>query len=679
MSSFLSHPQILSLILGVVFCLISGGYLRAFDRIVMNDGTVIECQVLNGDQADSVIINKSVLRGIVEKETIAKALIKEIQYDDGSKESVLQLQLPPRSQPVAWYDDLIKREIKPWLARYPRSPLQQRVKQIEAMLVEDRDKVALGQMRNGNKWLTAAQAEELRIDQEAEDFLAEFKATVQALDMVKFKEMAGSFSKHRRAEVFPVLVQTGMDGCAALAETLRPEKFMPLLQKQADYYRSEKERIALQIAQVVNQPPVPFSQIITKADKVVEINGVTYLESDVSDRGYAQFEPYYRANTTVRRVLQPHELEFLSKQLQTLTNNDGLLTKIQADIANIGTALEQTKQELVQLQKNWQKEPIARMERVLASRKILDEKAKEGDIDAITANVEENDKIWSNNTVTRRWLLEQSALWVTEMKEKLAAQDLSGAYARWQQVTKLLKLVKDKSLYATELTKIAEKTPEEIANLILVEVKKNFATQEFDEFLRNRPQIDKLVEGLDIGSTLKNSIKKDLRRLDEEMHLAQTQKVTELMQSKNYDMVIDYKVTDWSESMLRWYAIRRTQAEENIAASKKALEEISPLLWKVQFGEADAALARARALWPSNPEGDAHERNIQMVKGSIIGGGLTLAVVIVLICWQIMSTWGDALRYKWAKKKGGRKVVRKQAPPAKGAAPQPSPEEAPQE
>jgi hypothetical protein len=658
----------LSLILG--FLLFGSGFLWALDRLIMNDGTVIECYVLSEVQADSVIINKSLLRGIVEKQTIAKSLIKEIQYDDGAKDPVFQLQLPPRSRPVTYYDELIRQQIKPWLARYPRSSLQERVKQIEAMLVEERDKVAAGQQRDGDKWLTAAQTEELRPDQEAEEFLVELKATIQALDFIKFKEMALNFTKHRRAEVYPILVKTGLEGCSALAETLRPESFTTLLQKRADFYLAEKERIGLGIAQIVNEPPVPFNQVMTKSDDLVEINGVAYLATDVDNVGNAKFAPYYRSTTSAKRALRPEELDFLNNQLQSIEENDALLVKIKSEIKNIGSALGKTKQDLERLEKNWQKEPLAQMERVLASLKILDDKAKEGDIDFIAINVEENYKVWAYNTPTRRWLLRQSETWLADLQEKLAAQDLAGAYTRWQHVTRLLKMLKGKSLYEAELTKVAEKTPEIIADLVLVEVKKKFATQEFDEFLRDRPQIDKLVAGLEVGSNLKNAIKRDLLLLDKEMNLAQAQKVTELMQSKNYDMVIDYKVSHWSESMQRWHDIRRTKAEENIAASKKALEEISPLLWKVKFGDADLALTRARSLWPSNPETESHERNIQMVKGSVIGGGLALIVVIVLICWQVMATWGDALRYKWAKKKEGRKIVRKQAPPAKGAVPQ---------
>jgi hypothetical protein len=142
------------------------------DTVKLNDGTVVEGDILSEDETQLVINAEFASGTITEKQTLNKSDIAQVtrltpeqkaaRDMERAYRKLQQYQLDPNtSGPLSYYDQAIDDVFRPFLQQYPASPYTNAVANMISLWQADRDKVASGMGKYHGQWMNAADAARL--------------------------------------------------------------------------------------------------------------------------------------------------------------------------------------------------------------------------------------------------------------------------------------------------------------------------------------------------------------------------------------------------------------------------------------------------------------------------------------------------------------------------------------
>ncbi|HEY8899646.1 MAG TPA: PTPDL family protein [Chthoniobacterales bacterium] len=181
------------------------------DAIKLKSGEVVEGKVIASD-AKSVTVEVQFSPTITDERTIARSDIAAtvlVSPDEAAFASIRALEIPATALDVRAYDEVLNKDLRPFLKSYPTSTRVTDVKELIKNFEAERARVAAGEIKVSGVWYDAATrtAEEYQIDAATE--LAAMKLQLAAQNypgaVNSFEQLVRSFPNSAAfAESFPL-------------------------------------------------------------------------------------------------------------------------------------------------------------------------------------------------------------------------------------------------------------------------------------------------------------------------------------------------------------------------------------------------------------------------------------------------------------------------------------------
>ncbi len=590
-----------------------GTFVLGIDEITLTNGELVKGRLEDKRETETEIqIDVSTMKGVSDFKTILKSDIASIKKSDGAEDPATKLEIPQESIEAKWYEEQIEKILKPWIAKYPQSPLFPEVQQKLTDLTGELARVKAGDIKMSGKWYTRSEFEEVRIDVDTLKFLDQVKDLVDRKDFSELLKVKSKIASYKTSDHFDKLIEIFQTGF----KEFQTGGYEEIIRKQVsalEFTISQNEKF---IREMINEsiPTISFvnddlmdwdilrssgpdSAIKRKSNtrnSSSEYSSTTIREynpsSDEGRYSVAFNGTYYRLSEVLSEWNKSDSViaEFV-KDFKPYYNDPNapkyrISSSRMADARRLLTAVAEAKEKIKMVSKESQsigqfEDRIAKAVSELDAFKIENfMRAKESlkaallahehrDFAVTISELRSASQVWPGLISVDRAVKQMVVDYFNESKEELKKGDFKKAATLSANATQLIPLAKAKFFALVSLKTEINKFMAENQQMIL-ELKKQ------EEAQRKKEQDQKLFE---------TKFESDFNRGD---YVAVSKLDPAIMEGdEKYQSFVD----------------RKKSAEEGIHQSKELQQQIRPLIVGKKLVEAGDHLAKAKTLWPLNP------------------------------------------------------------------------------
>jgi hypothetical protein len=647
------------------FLFIAGPALRAAsaDRIDLKDGTHVDGLLLYAEERpDTLVVNVATARGAVERREVPKSEVTTIAYGDGTDDPAFLVVLPADSRLETWYAERLRHDLDPWLVQYPKSPRLAEMQARRAAFEVERQRVAGGAVRRGDRWLSQAEAVDWAPELEAQALLPALNETARQADATRLQTLLPQVVKAARTPSYPALVRAALPAFDACAPLLQPGSYTDALNKKLAFYESEQERCAVEIRSVINEKVLGYTIRPGAADDYVQV-GDQWYRKDSYVAPYSEFTHYYTSAILDQHVavaLSEDTLATLRGWLQQIDDAKAQAAGIQNDLRDSDAALRKMADAFKQWQAQFSAEPVAQKEAVVAAVRGGGEQIEAGNWAGAEPILIQANKDWPNNLIVPLTVTDKAPLFLARIDAALQAGRLAEAEQLLTQTARFVPYLLAGSARARDLEAKLKDSPARTAQALIDHLRDVLLHRPFAEFLQERAALQQTIQRFHQAraETLAQALEKKLSDLERDSGVLDALSAQTAFDQHDYAPILEARDkldgAGTPEGIRVWYRDLRVRVQDRIDASDAELGRVNGLLLHLNFLRAHAAIGHATEIWPGNPGIESKTHCFQLATG--LGGGLVLCVIlyIVLVAWNAISTMLEAFRYKVAKKKYAR-------------------------
>ncbi len=188
-------------------------FALGLDEITLNSGEIVKGRLEDSRETTTEIqIDVSTMKGVSDFKAILKSDIASIKKSDGAEDPATKLEIPQESIEAKWYEEQIEKVLKPWVVKYPQSPLLPSVQEKLNTLTTELARVKAGDVKMSGKWYTRTEFEEVRIDVDALKFLDQVKDLVDRKDFSELLKVKAKINTYKSSDQFDKIIETFLAG-----------------------------------------------------------------------------------------------------------------------------------------------------------------------------------------------------------------------------------------------------------------------------------------------------------------------------------------------------------------------------------------------------------------------------------------------------------------------------------
>lgn len=173
-------------------------------------GTEIRCAVVFESET-SVKIDRSTSKGISDMIEIPREIIAEIKRADVGErrfqELKLTIKLPENSQEASYYTQILEEELEPFLSKYSSSQYVPDVQKMIEQVKGELDKVYLGHVRRGDRWMMSQEWKDLQKEYEPLDLFRQIESLSSEQDINAILELTKKLTTDHPSIHYPGVVE----------------------------------------------------------------------------------------------------------------------------------------------------------------------------------------------------------------------------------------------------------------------------------------------------------------------------------------------------------------------------------------------------------------------------------------------------------------------------------------
>ena len=588
-------------------------FVLGIDEITLTNGELVKGRLEDKrETATEILIDVSTMKGVSDFKTILKSEIASIKKSDGAEDPATKLEIPQESIEAKWYEEQIEKVLKPWIEKYPQSPLFAAVQQKLTDLTGELARVKAGDIKMSGKWYTRSEFEEVRIDVETLKFIDQVKDLVDRKDFSELLKVKSKIASYKASDHFGKLIEIFQTGfkefqTGGYEEIIRKqvsdleflisqnEKFIREMINETipsttfvnddvmdwDILRSSGPDAAMKRRSKNKNSTSEYSSTTNREFNAssdegryyVSFNGVYYRMSDVvaewnkSDTVIAEFikdfKAYYIDPNGPKYRISSIRMADARRLLESNAAAKEKVKTVNKESQSIGQFEDRIAKALAEIE-GFKIENFARAKESLKAALLSHEKR---DFAVTMSELRSASQVWPGLISVDRAVKQMVVDYFNESKEELKKGDFKKAALLSTNATQLIPLAKAKFFALVSLKTEINKFMIENKQM-MEELKKQ------EEAQRKKAQDQKLFAA---------KFESDFNRGD---YVALSKLDSVIMEGEeNYQSFVD----------------RKKSAEEGMNQSKELQQQIRPLIVGKKLVEAGDSLAKAKTLWPLNP------------------------------------------------------------------------------
>lgn len=633
------------------------------DRVELKDGTHLDGQILFSEEKPGVlVVNVAPVRGVVDRREVPKESVASIVYADGADDPAFLVVLPTNSPPEEWYAERLRKDLDPWLAQYPKSPRLAEMQARRDAFEAERKRVAAGDIRRGDRWLSPAEAVDWAPELAAEALLPPLGEVARQSDAVRLQALLPQIDKVASAPSYPALVRAALPALQACSAVLQPGSYADALRKKLSFYQSEQDRCASEIRSVVNQKVEGYSLRPGNSDDYTQVGDLWYRKGSYVSP-YGEFSSYYDSSVVgggIAVALSDDTLATARGWLRQIDDAKAQVAQVQAALADSDAALKRLADALRQWQTRFAAEPVAQKEATVAAVRGAGDRIEAGDWAGAEPILAQANKDWPNNLVVPLTVTDKAPLFLARMDTAVKAGKLAEAEAIQEQAARLVPYLLPNSVRTRALQQSLKDGPDRIAQSLVDHLRDTLLHRSFAEFMQERAALLQTVQRLKQAKAeqMAQAIEQKIQALEKDGGVQDALSAQTACDARDFSAVIaaEGKLDGGGmpDGVRAWYRDLRAKAQARMDESDAELARVNGLLMHANLLGANAALRHAGEIWPGNPSIEEKKSVLESVGG--VAGGIAVCILIValLMGWNALSTVLEAFRYKVTKKKYAR-------------------------
>lgn len=595
------------------FLALAFSFLLGLDEITLNNGEIIRGKLDEKRETTTEMqIDVSTMKGVADFKTILKSEIASIKRSDGAEDPAVSVEIPQESVDAKWYEGQIEKVVKPWIEKYPKSPLFPQVQQKLTDLTTELGRVKAGDIKMSGKWYTRNEFEEVRIDVETLKFLELVKDLVDRKDFSELLKVKTKITTYKTSDQFDKVIDVFKAGF----QEFQTGGYEDIIRKQVadlEFLISQNEKF---IQEMINEPiPAvnfanddvmdwgtlrssgPDAAIKKKARTTsttsegtitttreynassdegryyVSFNGGYFRLSDVlpewnkSDTAISEFvtefKSFYNDPNAPKYRISSGRMVDARKLLDATKTAKEKIKEVKKDSSSIGQLEERVSKAAAEVEA-FRIENFGRAKESLKAALLAHEQR---DFAVTMTELRAASQTWPGLISIDRAIKQMAVDYFNESKEALKAEDFKKAAALSTNASQLIPLAKAKFFALVSLKTEINKFM--LENKQMVEMLKKQ-----EEELKKKEQDQKLFAA----------------KFDSDFNRGDFVSVSKL----------NVAIMEGDEKY-QTFVDRKKSAEEGVNQSKELMLQVRPLIVGKKLVEAGDALAKAKTLWPLNP------------------------------------------------------------------------------
>ncbi len=588
-------------------------FVLGIDEITLTNGELVKGRLEDKRETPTEIqIDVSTMKGVSDFKTILKSDIASIKKSDGAEDPATKLEIPQESIEVKWYEEQIEKVLKPWIAKYPQSPLLPEVQQKLTDLTGELVRVKSGDIKMSGKWYTRSEFEEVRIDVDTLKFIDQVKDLVDRKDFSELLKVKTKIATYKTSDHFDKLIEIFQTGfkefqTGGYEEIIRKqvsdlgfsisqnEKFIREMINESipsttfanddvmdwDILRSSGPDAAMKRKSKNRNSSSEYSSTTNREYNASSDEGRYYVSfnggycrlSDVlaewnkSDSAISEFikdfKPYYNDPNAPKYRISSNRMADARRLLESIAEAKEKVKTVNKESQSIGQFEDRITKASAEIEA-FKIENFARAKESLKAALLAHENR---DFAVTNSELRSSSQVWPGLISVDRAVKQMVVDYFNESKEELKKGDFKKAALLSTNATQLIPLAKAKFFalvsLKTEINKFMIDNKQ-----MMEELKKQ------EEAQRKKEQDQKLFAA---------KFESDFNRGD---YVAVSKLDPAIMEGdEKYQSFVD----------------RKKSAEEGINQSKELQQQIRPFIVGKKLVEAGDHLAKAKTLWPLNP------------------------------------------------------------------------------